>query len=397
MRGGVTVTVVTGIFPPDIGGPATYVPFLADGLVARGHEVRVVTTAAATPGAAVAAGRGWDVTAVPRRSPLWRVPRIIREVFLKASVSDGVFAVSMHLEAAIGAALARRPLVVKVVGDFAWERARTRGWTTTGFDDFQRTPQARRVELLKRIRTWSLRRADAVIVPSEYLRDAVVSWGVSADRCRVVYNAVAGAGVSAARVARREGDPLRVITVCRLVPWKGVDLLLRAIAQVPGSELTIVGDGPLRATLESVARDAGVGARVRFLGTIPPEAVREELRRHDVFALASTYEGLPHVVLEAMQERLAVLATRAGGTPEVVVDSQTGLLVDADLAPIVQGLRRLQADPALAARLVDGACARLATRFSEETMIDETEAVLLASAAGSAAPAAWVAGVQGAG
>jgi glycosyltransferase involved in cell wall biosynthesis len=370
------VLVVTGIFPPDIGGPATYVPRIADLLTARGHDVHVVATAERVDPLRRQRA-AWEVALVPRRPVLVRAARLVATIAKRAASADVVYAAGMHLESAIGAAIARRPLVVKVVGDHAWERTRSRGWTTTGFEEFQATRQSPAVEMLKYIRTRSLRRAAAVVVPSAYLARVVTRWGVEADRCRVVYNAVPGSS-SATIVKRRIGSPLRVVSVCRLVPWKGVELLVRAMAEIPGGRLSVIGDGPLRQGLEEVADQAGVAGRVQFLGMIAPDAVREQLRQHDVFALASSYEGLPHVVLEAMQERLAVVATGAGGTPEVVRHGETGLLVTADVQSIADALRRLEADPALHARLVAGSAEMLAQRFSEDAMVEQTEAVLSA-------------------
>lgn len=371
------IAIVTGIFPPDIGGPATYAPLIASVLERRGHQVEIATTADRSSlrhePPAVGSVR---VSRIPRRPASVRTLRLIRTVATQAAWADVVYAVGMHLEAAVATSIARRPFIAKVVGDFAWERARGRGWTRQGFDEFQTSTQPARVEMLKRLRSWSLRQAEAIIVPSEYLARTVVAWGVAPERCRVVYNAVPKGGLGGGWPLRSAGEPLRIVTVCRLVPWKGVDVLIRALAALPDARLSVVGDGPARSDLEALGRDLGVADRVCFHGTIPPDVLREEMRRHHVFALASTYEGLPHVVLEAMEEGLAVVATRAGGTPEVVRDGETGLLTEPGAPPMADAIRRLTAEPSLGGRLVAGARAMLSERFDERVMIEQTEAVL---------------------
>ena len=128
----VRVVVVSGIWPPDPGGPASHAPALADFLAERGHDVQVVTTAAAEP-----ARRPYPVRWAPRRSPLrhLRAALLVREA---ARHADVVYATSMIRRAAIGARLARRPLVVKLVSDEVFERATRSGRYAGTLDEFQR-------------------------------------------------------------------------------------------------------------------------------------------------------------------------------------------------------------------------------------------------------------------
>jgi len=367
------VLIVTGIFPPDIGGPATYVPLMARSLIGRGHEVQVVTTSES------------------------RTARLTSTIVRAAAGADLVYAVGMHLEAAIGARVARRRLIVKIVGDYAWERARERGWTEDGFERFQHVRQRPRVEALKRMRAWPVRRADGVIVPSAYLKRTVEGWGVAPERCRIVYNAVSPPTQLRPVSPLRAGGVLRVLTVGRLIPIKGVDVLIRALRDVPGARLDVVGDGPCRPGLDTLARTLGLGERVRFHGNLRTGIVRALMRQHDVLALASVHEGLPHVVLEAMQEGLAVVATRVGGTPELIDDGHTGLLVEPRAADIAAGLDRLRRDPALRRKIVGQALLALEERFSVRAMVDRTEEVLRTAVDPGAAAPGWLAPVQSAG
>ncbi len=127
------VVVVSGIWPPDPGGPASHAPALADFLAERGHEVEVVTTADSEP-----ARRSYPVSWAPRSSPL-RHARAAALVRRAARRADAVYATSMIRRAAIGTGLARRPLVVKLVSDEVFERATRSGRYVGTLDAFQET------------------------------------------------------------------------------------------------------------------------------------------------------------------------------------------------------------------------------------------------------------------
>jgi glycosyltransferase involved in cell wall biosynthesis len=159
--------------------------------------------------------------------------------------------------------------------------------------------------------------------------------------------------------------------VCRLTGWKGVDGLIRTLPELgPDVGLVVVGDGPLYGELTALASHLGVSDRVRFLGTVPRERVASLLRACDLFVLNSSYEGLPHVILEAASAGLPVIATDAGGTREVVHDLANAQLVPVgDLAMLVTAIRvwigRLPVQPTA-----------IPERFSLRFMVQATEEAL---------------------
>jgi glycosyltransferase involved in cell wall biosynthesis len=128
-----------------------------------------------------------------------------------------------------------------------------------------------------------------------------------------------------------QGIPL-IGTVTRLEPQKANDVFLRAVAiaarRVPGLVVLIAGDGPQRNSLEALAAELGLGATVRFLGW-RSDAV-ELLGTLDIFCMTSRWEGCPMVLLEAMAMERPVVATNIGGVREIVVDGDTGVLVEQD-------------------------------------------------------------------
>jgi glycosyltransferase involved in cell wall biosynthesis len=149
------------------------------------------------------------------------------------------------------------------------------------------------------------------------------------------------------------GDgPLRVAFVGRLAPEKCVDDLLRAIAAAPGVRLTVVGDGPRRASLEALAGALGIEDRVEWRGYLPwGPGLFAVLRGSAALAVPSATEGLGLVAVEAMSQGLPVVATRVGGLPELVEDGVTGLLVGVHRPDELAAAFRRLADPVLRARM----------------------------------------------
>ena len=158
-----------------------------------------------------------------------------------------------------------------------------------------------------------------------------------------------------------------VLTVARLDDQKGHKFLLEAICQLPEAIFVLVGDGPERASLEAQAHNLGVSGRVLFLGYRTD--IPDLLANCDLFVLPSIYEGLPLSVLEAMAAGKAVVATAVGGTPEAVVDSETGYLVPpGDPATLAIAIRSILSDPVLAGKMGVAGQARVRQEFSVETM-----------------------------
>jgi glycosyltransferase involved in cell wall biosynthesis len=171
-----------------------------------------------------------------------------------------------------------------------------------------------------------------------------------------------------------EPRPLRLITVARLSREKGTDDLLRATAILrrAGAQvtLTVVGDGPERASLKGLASELGLDGKVEFTGFLSQgHELVAALDRADVFVLASHSEGLPHSVVEAMARALPVVATDVGGMPELLGDDAGVVVPSADPAALAGALAELADDPARRARLSASSLAR-ARRFDPERVLD---------------------------
>jgi glycosyltransferase involved in cell wall biosynthesis len=164
--------------------------------------------------------------------------------------------------------------------------------------------------------------------------------------------------------------------VATLRSWKGHRYLVDAMARLPeGVELVIVGDGPQRAALEAQIRELGLGARVRMTGN--RDDVVPWLHALDVFALPSyANEGVPQALVQAMLSGLACVTTTAGSIPELALHEQTALVVPAqDPAALAAAITRLAEDAALRGQLGRRAREHCAGRYGLERMLDRMEAI----------------------
>jgi len=225
-------------------------------------------------------------------------------------------------------------------------------------------------------------RSACVVASAESVKRAYVrQLRIPADAVRVVYNAVnwdrlqSTAAPAAVRAALGiPEDRLLVGVVATLQDKKGHSVLFDAFARTPGLEnvwLLVVGDGPLRSTLEQYAASVGIRDRVTFSGT--RRDLGNLLPAMDVFALPSLWEGLPLALILAMGAGRPVVATRLAGIPEVVSDGETGLLVPpGDATALGAAVARLCGDARLRARLGAAASGAVRERFGADTY---TEAV----------------------
>src|SRR3954453_5309186 len=177
------ILVLSGIWPPDVGGPATHAPDLAEFLVSRGHEVRVVTMADGEP-----AVRPCPVETVSRSRPfVVRYPLVAYKGAREGRWADVVYATATYAAAAAASVAARKPLVVKLVSDPAYERAQRYGLFSGTVEEFQAAP-GRKLSALRGARTRALRRARAIVVPSPYLAEIAGGWGLDNRRITVLTN-----------------------------------------------------------------------------------------------------------------------------------------------------------------------------------------------------------------
>lgn len=366
--------LVTNIFPPDIGGPASFIDRLGHALAADNHRVTVVCTSDQRR-VAEDAQRPFRVWRIPRRNQLEYHARL-RSTLLTALLAHRrclINGLEDHAGPLAGRVGCR--YLVKIVGDSAWQQGRNRGVISTSIDEFQaQTDVPNDLQAMQRRRAAWLSGARGVIVPSQYLRGLVRGWGVPDERIHVILNGVPLEQYSACDSASPNGKTLRVAFVGRLTNWKGVETLLLALSRTEHVRAEIIGDGPAEPLLRGLAAQLNLGTRARFTGRLDPAAVRNHLTQAHALVLTSSYEGLSHTLLEAGALGLPCIASDCGGNPEVIRDGDNGLLVPyGNVAALAAALQQLQSNEqqrkqmAIAARsrAADFAFSRTVERTSE--------------------------------
>ena len=364
------LVIAAPLYPPEIGGPATYAKILSEGLPAKGIEIQLVKFS--------------EVRHLPKIIRHYAYYRRVLRAARRADIVLALDPVSVGLPALRAAKRAGKPFVVKIVGDYAWEQGQQRFGVTQDLDDFVKNEQKSFfVRRLQKIQTQVTKSATRVIVPSEYLKKIVMTWGspsqgsggpsIPSEKIEVIYNAVSIEPIGKLPENVMKLSRPFVVSVGRLVPWKRFEGVIDAVAQVPQFSLVIVGDGPEFQSLREHARNK-LGARCLFTGRLSHADTLAVMKESAALVLNSTYEGLSHVLIEAQMLGVPSIVTDAGGNSEVLTNGLNGLKIKTNDA---DALRNALADFAHVDRSHMSELAREnSKRFSVETMLAATAATL---------------------
>ena len=388
------IIIATGIFPPDIGGPATYSETMARELTKRGFEVAVITYADRSKNQEAGIKKqGYGIVRISRIYPkglrhfvyFWKLLRISRG-------ADVVYAqdlISAGLPALAATKLLRKKFALKIVGDYAWEQHAQRSTTSLKFpisnfqfpniEEFQKEKYGLRTELLRFLERVVAKKADVIITPSEYLKKLVIGWGVPEDKIKVIYNAYTEQN-NKFQVSNFKFQGDVIISVGRLVPWKGFGALIEIMPELfkenPNFKLLIVGEGPQKENLKSQISNLKLNEKVILLGKVSHAELEAYLKMAKMFVLNTAYEGLSHQLLEALAAELPVVTTNVCGNPEVITDGENGILVDFnDKMALKKAVSRLWKDRVLTEKFIQNGKKTL-EKFSLEKMIEGTVSVL---------------------
>jgi glycosyltransferase involved in cell wall biosynthesis len=366
------IVFLTGIWPPDVGGPATHGPELSRFLVERGHEVTVITMGDGEPDV-----RPCEVVVVSRaqRFPV-RYGKVAAIAAQRSRSADVIYATATYAAASFASSVTRTPLVAKLVSDPAYERARRYGLFAGTLEEFQQ-PASARVEALKRARTQALRRARAIVVPSSYLAAIAGRWGLDPSRISVLPNPAPEVDVAPAAL-----EPGTFVFVGRLTRQKALEVAVDAVARVPSSRLVVIGEGPDRERLEALVRDSAAAGRIELRGALPRRDALAVVAGAEAALLTSAWENFPHSAVEALAAGVPVVSTAVGGVPEIVRDEVNGLLVPVgDAGAVAAAMARILREDGLRARLAAAAPGSVAD-LSVERVYGRLAAVLEEAARG---------------
>lgn len=360
----IRLLVATGLYPPDIGGPATYSKMLEEKLHA--HEV--------------------DITIVPF-GKVRHLPKLFRHLafawllFKEAKKNDIIYAldsVSVGVPALCVSFLTHKPFMVRLGGDYAWEQGQQRFGLQETLDEYTKAKHKAPlpVKILAWVQGFVVRRAWRVVAPSEYLKSIIATWGVDASRIRVIYSALFPLSVVAPKKTIREQLSYKgtvITTVGRLVPWKGFLELVEVVAllkkDIPDITLVIIGDGPLQKALEEKIATLTLQDSVRLVGKLGKDALGVAIKGSDLFVLNTSYEGLSHQLLEVMDLGIPIVTTRVGGNPELIVEGVSGLMVPPkDNQELYSAIKRVLQNEDLRTFMVQNARVRTQD-FSQDAVV----------------------------
>ena len=351
------ILIATGIYPPEIGGPATYAVLVESELKKRGHKVRVL----------------------PFRI-VRKYPTGIRHFlyFLKSLKytfwADIVLAqdtVSVGLPSVLSAKILRKPIVIRVPGDFAWEQGVQRFGVKEGIDDFQNKKYGFRVEVLRKIQSFVVRNASFVITPSDYFKKVVLGWGVKENKIQRIYNGVSIPDILESEKFTKD----TIISSGRLVPWKGFDILIKAVLKI-NADLLIVGEGDDKKRLEELVLQNEVSNKVSFTGSLKREDLLAKISGAKIFVLPSSFESFSFQLVEAMMTGSVVVALNSGNLNEIIKNGENGILINKEeIDNLPEILNNLLQDEDLRNKLSKNAKG-YSQRFSLDKTVDELESVL---------------------
>lgn len=344
------IVLASGIYPPDIGGPATYSQLIAREFSKQGIDVNLICYS------------DKKIFLNDKKEP-FLITRILRgyikpaRYFLYfinllriAKNADVIYAqgpLATGLPTMFANKILKKKFVIKIVGDYAWEQGVNQFGIKDLIEAFQTKKYSRQVELIRIIQKTVVKSADKVIVPSEFLKRIVKYWGIDDKKIEVVYNAFSE--LKEIRPVKLDGDV--IITAGRLEPWKGFDLLKEIM---PG------------------LKKENPKFKLVIVTKMPHKELMGHFKASKMFVLNSGYEGLPHIILEAMACELPVITTNVCGNPELVQDNYNGLLVEYNnKKQIKEAILKLWEDKRLQKKFIENGKKTL-EKFTLEKMIKKT-------------------------
>ena len=333
------ILITVGIFPPDIGGPASFVPKISKYLINKGHNIKIICLSDKEH---LDYKDEFSVIRINRNLPIIsRWFKTIVKIYNVSKKSDLIFVNGLGTEATIANLFSRKKVIRKIVGDPVWERVYNKKLINESFDDFQENKHGIFISLQKIIRNWSINKSNLIITPSQHLKAFINKIGVD-NKTLVINN-----GVTIQKTNNKvfQNSIIQLLVVSRLVTQKNIDSIIKAVKVMEneGIILNIVGDGSEINNLKNLVENYELEEKVNFIGKIENAKLNEYLSNADIFIQASNYEGLPHSILEAINYEIPILSTEVGGCSVLLNKGERGYIIPLPISEtgISDGIRRI--------------------------------------------------------
>ena len=319
------VLVTVGIFPPDIGGPATFVPKIAKYFQDElNYEIEILTL---SDNKNSNINDDFSVKRIDRNLPIiYRWLKTIFTIYKLGKNKDLIFVNGLGTEATIANIFLKKKIIRKIVGDPVWERAYSKAKISESFDEFQVKNYGFSISLQKKVRSFSIKKSDIVVTPSQHLKNFILNLGFK-NKIEIINN---GVFIPEENTNIFTNDQINITIVSRLVSHKNIEKIIKAISDLnsPLINLNIIGDGPELNQLQKISLESNNKDNIIFHGKLNRDDINHIFLKSDIYIQASNYEGLPHSLLEAMSYGIPVLCTPVGECKEILGNEDRGYILD---------------------------------------------------------------------
>ena len=317
--------MTVGIFPPDIGGPATFVPKIAKYFQDElNYEVEILTL---SDNKNSNINDDFSVKRIDRNLPIiYRWLKTIFTIYKLGKNKDLIFVNGLGTEATIANIFLKKKIIRKIVGDPVWERAYSKAKISESFDEFQVKNYGFSISFQKKVRSFSIKKSDIVVTPSQHLKNFILNLGFK-NKIEIINN---GVFIPEENTNIFTNDQINITIVSRLVSHKNIKKIIRAISDLnnPLIYLNIIGDGPELNQLQKISLESNNKDNIIFHGKLNRDDINHIFLKSDIYIQASNYEGLPHSLLEAMSYGIPVLCTPVGECKEILGNEDRGYILD---------------------------------------------------------------------
>ena len=319
------VLVTVGIFPPDIGGPATFVPKIAKYFQDElNYEIEILTL---SDNKNSNINDDFSVKRIDRNLPIiYRWLKTIFTIYKLGKNKDLIFVNGLGTETTIANIFLKKKIIRKIVGDPVWERAYSKAKISESFDEFQVKNYGFSISFQKKVRSFSIKKSDIVVTPSQHLKNFILNLGFK-NKIEIINN---GVFIPEENTNIFTNDQINITIVSRLVSHKNIKKIIRAISDLndPLIYLNIIGDGPELNQLQKISLESNNKDNIIFHGKLNRDEINHIFLNSDIYIQASNYEGLPHSLLEAMSYGIPVLCTPVGECKEILGNEDRGYILD---------------------------------------------------------------------
>ena len=319
------VLVTVGIFPPDIGGPATFVPKIAKYFQDElNYEIEILTL---SDNKNSNINDDFSVKRIDRNLPIiYRWLKTIFTIYKLGKNKDLIFVNGLGTEATIANIFLNKKIIRKIVGDPVWERAYSKAKISESFDEFQVKNYGFSISFQKKVRSFSIKKSDIVVTPSKHLKNFILNLGFK-NKIEIINN---GVFIPEENTNIFTNDQINITIVSRLVAHKNIEKIIKAISDLnsPLINLNIIGDGPELNQLQKISLESNNKDNIIFHGKLNRDDINHIFLKSDIYIQASNYEGLPHSLLEAMSYGIPVLCTPVGECKEILGNEDRGYILD---------------------------------------------------------------------